>query len=545
MSKRLSLPEDPRWLPFIEAYSGCAERFAREVQGIDPSDQQVDLFASVSAPRSRTSVSSGHGTGKTTSIANLCLWHLLCFPQSNTLLTANDMDQLKATLWKEIGIAIQRIRRGPHAWLADHIEVLADGRARVVGFEDTWFIESKTANAKTANKMAGRHNEWMLVIVDEGSTVPDEVITTLSGALTEERNRMLITSQPTRNAGYFYRTHHDLSITNGGEWMPLVFSSMDSPFVSDEWLVEHWSAYDEDEKRVRILGKFPEDSAKHMMGLRHAEIMYDRGRIIGDDEPYGWMLLADIAAGEGLRDKSSAVLARVIGYGDKGPDARRVEVVKIPLLTNKIRSNVFSAALIEQGRDIDSITYVVDKGGLGVNVCQDLEDQGVMLHKVIWGKPCFKKENKERYLNLRAQAMHQAARAAKEGRISVLTTDHKQTMLDQSSRIPKSWTSRAQIKVPEKGAADWDGMGSPDLWDAICFAYIEGLAYVARDPDGPDGNGSDASDLSDDDYMAELMAMAEAEESTSVATSILHTSDVELARIFQAANDCIEQAMAA
>jgi hypothetical protein len=504
MVKRLLLPEDPRWLPFCREYSESSERFAREVQGIDPSEQQVDLFTCVSAPRSRTSVVSGHGTGKTTSLANICLWHLICFPQSNTLVTANDMDQLKATLWKEIGVALQRIRCGLHAWISDHIDVLADGTCRIVGFESTWFIESKTANAKTANKLAGRHNKWMLVIVDEGSTVPDEVITTLSGALTEEYNRMLITSQGTRNAGYFYRTHHDLSITNGGEWIPLVFSSIDSPFVSDEWLIEHWNAYDDDEKRIRILGKFPEDSSKHMMGLRHAEAMYGRGRIIGDNEPYGWMLVADIAAGEGLRDKSSAVLLRVIGYGDKGEDARQVEVVRIPLLTKKIRSNVFSAALLEQGMDIEGITYVVDKGGLGVNVCQDLEDIGVMLHKVVWASPCFRTENKERYLNLRAQAMHQAARAAKEGRLSVLTSDYKQIMLDQSSRIPKGWTAKGQIRVPEKGGTEWDGMGSPDLWDAICFAFLEGLTYVARDP--RDCGGSDpVEELNDDDYMDGLL----------------------------------------
>ena len=47
-TKPLLLPEDPRWLAFCKEYSGSAERFAREVQGIDPSDQQVELFTGVS-----------------------------------------------------------------------------------------------------------------------------------------------------------------------------------------------------------------------------------------------------------------------------------------------------------------------------------------------------------------------------------------------------------------------------------------------------------------------------------------------------------------
>jgi hypothetical protein len=489
--KKLLFPEDPRWLPLCERYAGDAGRFAIEAQGILPSSQQLELYASVSKSRSRTSVASGHGTGKTTGIANIVLWHLICYPMSVTLLTANDMDQLKATLWKEIGVALERIRRGPHGWVAEHVEILANAACRIKGFEQVWFVESKTANEKTANKMAGRHGEWLLVIGDEASTLPDTVLTTLSGALTEQHNRMLLTSQPTRNAGFFYRTHNALSIHNGGDWTPLVFDSVDSPFVNDASLMELYNQYDEDERNVRLYGIFPQDSSKHMMSRKVAEAMYRRGRIIGDHENYGWLSLGDIASGEGLRDKSSNVYVRVIGYGDMGPDARRVEVVRVPLLTNKIRSNVFSSYLMDEGEDYDNLTYVIDSGGLGINVCQDLEDAGKVVHRVNWGNPCFQKKNTLRYLNLRAQAMHQAARAAKEGRLSILTNDYKNVMIDQSSRIPKTFTDKARIRVPPKHGKEWDGLGSPDLWDAVCFAFMEGVQYIVSESNSV--NNSDAA----------------------------------------------------
>ena len=127
----------------------------------------------------------------------------------------------------------------------------------------------------------------------------------------------------------------------------------------------------------------------------------------------------------------SSGVGRVVGYGDIGPDARRVEIVRIPFLTNKIRSNIFAGYLADEGADYSNVTHVVDSGGLGINVCQDLEDLNKVVHRVNWGNPCFKNKNKDRYLNLRAQAMHQAARAAKEGRLSVLTMDYKNVMLDQ------------------------------------------------------------------------------------------------------------------
>lgn len=472
------LAADPRWKAFAKRYCGDMERFAREVTRLDLSEQQQALFSEVQAPRSRVSVSSGHGTGKTTSIATIVVWHQLCFPNSVTLLTANDMAQLKATLWKEVGIALERIRTGPHAWIHKHIDLLANGSMRIKGYEETWFVESKTANEKTANKMAGRHGKWLLVIGDEASTLPETVCTTLMGALTEKYNRFLLTSQPTRNAGFFYDTFNKLSVDNGGDWVNLVLSSEDSPFVDAGQIKNYRTTYDDDEYRVRVLGLFPLDSSAHMMSRKVAERMYTRGKIIQDHEAYGWILLGDIASGEGQRDKSAIVLAKIIGWGERGEMPRRVEIHKIPIFTNKIRSNVLSRYMREEASDYPSITHVVDANGLGINVAQDLEDKGSTVKKVLWGKPCFRKANKERYINQRAQCMHQAARAAKDGRLSVLTPDFKTAMVDQSSRIPKTFSDGGLLKVPSKGGTEWDGLGSPDLWDAVSMAFLDDLQYI-------------------------------------------------------------------
>jgi len=470
--KRLLLPEDPRWLPFIQEYQGDIVRFGMEVCGYELSRQQRRMLRSVARSRARTSVASGHGTGKTKSLSIIVLWHLLCHPLAVMLVTANDMDQLKATLWKEVGATLEHIRQGPFGWIAPHVFVGADAHCHIEGFKDQWFCESKTANDKTANKMAGRHGEWYMVVVDEASTVPDSVFETLSGGLTGQHNRMLATSQYTRTAGYFHRTQTELSTAQGGEWDAMTFSSVDSPWVSDGWLKEKFAEYEEDEQRVRILGLPPEDSSKFFMGLKHAHAMYQCGRIIRDDEPFGWLVLSDNALGEGLRDKSSVVLARAIDHDE----ARRVEVVEIPLLTNKVRANKLAGHILDAGVGVSNPTFVVDKGGVG-SVFQDIEDSGAVVTPVIWGNPCWKRKNKDRYLNQRAQATHQATRAAKEGRLSILTLDHKKQVVAQSSGIPIDHTANFRIKVPEKGSAAWEGRGSPDLWDAICFAFLENVDY--------------------------------------------------------------------
>ncbi|MEI6745741.1 MAG: hypothetical protein WCL34_07255 [Methylococcaceae bacterium] len=476
-----ALEQDKRWLKFVDRYCADLPRFAIEVVGLELSAQQFVFLQAVQVSRSRVSISSGHGTGKTKSLSVITLWHLLCYYNSVTLITANDADQLRATLWKEIATSIEHIGRGVHSWIYPHIELLANGVMRIKGHEKTWMCESKTASSKNSNRLAGRHGKWFLIIADEASTVPDEVLTTLTGALTEQHNRMILTSQPTRNAGYFWRTQNEICTDNGGDWKALVFSSFDSPWVSDEWLKSAWEEYDTDERAVRLLGEFPQDSSKVMMSLADANSMYKRGRIIQDHEPYGWAVLMDVASGEGLRDKSAVVLARVIGYGDRGEDARRVEIVKIPLLTNTIRANKLADYVVDECSGYSNLTYVIDAGGLGVNVCQDVEDKNQTVHRVLWGKPCFKRKNSERYLNIRAQAMHQAARAVKEGRLSILTHDYQRVMVGQSSRIPKEFTDAGKIRVPPKGSTAWEGLGSPDLWDAVTFCFSDDFSYLPTD----------------------------------------------------------------
>lgn len=412
-------------------------------------------------------------SGKSATISMATLWHLLCYFQSWTLITANDYDQIKASSLKELAKMIGMIKRGPHGWVADHIELLAEGTLRIVGHEESWKVETKVANSKNANKMAGRHAQWLLIIADEASSIPDEVLTTLSGALTEVGNRFLLTSQPTRNAGFFYKTHHIWSKAQGGRWDTVVLTSIESPWTSEEALLDMWNRYDEDERRVRLLGQFPQDSSKMFMGIKEAQAAWAAPPSVAEN--WGWVIACDVASGEGQRDKSVVSIARVSGFDDD----RRVEVVDIPLCTNNIRSNQIAHYIAEIGGDYPNVTYAVDSGGLGINVCQDLEDMGKNVLRINWGAPCFRRVNSDRYLNLRAQATHQMARAFREGRISIGTQSFKSIALDQLSNLPKRFTDRGKIKVPSKGTADWEGRGSPDLADSIAFLFLENLAPIA------------------------------------------------------------------
>ena len=96
----MRLLDDPRYLPFAARYAFSLARFAAEVVGMMPTHQQLELLDSVSPPGSRTSVRSGHGSGKSRSLAVIALWHLLCYPKSNTMITAPKIEQVRNVAWK-------------------------------------------------------------------------------------------------------------------------------------------------------------------------------------------------------------------------------------------------------------------------------------------------------------------------------------------------------------------------------------------------------------------------------------------------------------
>lgn len=471
----MRLPDDPRYLEFAARYAFSLPRFAAEVVGMYPTQHQFELFESVSIPGSRTTVRSGHGSGKSRALAVIALWHLLCYPKSNTMLTAPKIEQVRNVAWKEISDVLDLMRdKGGQPWIVDYVALEAE-RVYVKYFNPTWFVFAKTAPRGTPENLAGMHRDWYLVIADEASGIPDANFAVMTGALTDQRNRMLMLSQPTRPSGFFYDTHNKLALHNGGVWTAIRMDSTDSPLVSTAFIEEKRQEYTEEEYTIKVLGEFPESRDDHLLGRRQAEDCIGR-RVIPDGAAYGLMLACDVGAGE-YRDKSVAVVAKVTGTGDYGPDARRVEVVAVPVNSNTRNLQDFTGAVFQEAAKLENITVLVDAGGMGVAVCQGLESLGLEVHRVKWGQPCFGARNKERFFNLRAQAMVHASRAAKEGRLGIADGPWRRELLDQMARVPFHFDEKARYVIERKDEMRKAGLPSPDVWDAICFCFLEGATY--------------------------------------------------------------------
>jgi hypothetical protein len=498
---RITIFHDPRYLNFVERYHADPLAFAVIVCGMSPSADQEALFYEISPPNSKVSVVSGTSTGKTAAFGRIALWHLLCHPVavydekieigSNTYIGAPRISQVSDGVWKEMNDAKLSIINGPYAWLDDYYEITKT-RVAIKGFEDQWFISQMAMQQGQSIGAAGKHRYWQLIIIDEAAGVSDSHFDVIEGTQTQAGNRTLLASQGVKNAGRFYNTHNDRAKVNGGSWAALTFSSERSPFVSNKWLkdrVDETGGRDSIEYQIRVLGLFAEDSGSNLLSRAEIEAAFMPRKIIDEDELYGLLVLADVGMGE-YRDDSVAVVAKVIGLGDLGPDARRVEYIEIPYCTNSKDEIIFAGDLVNLVGKLSNATLLVDNGGIGATINKLIEASGVPVVKVDWGRPCFRREYRDRFCNRRACAMVRFRDAIRAGRVVLpqnIDRKLKEKILLQGARLPYHYAEAGGLRyvMDKKEVMRSNGISSPDIFDAMSFAWLEDAnSYIVAENRG-------------------------------------------------------------
>lgn len=497
---RKTIFDDDRYPDFVARYHADPLRFAVDVCGFYPSMDQEKLFWAIVPKTAKVSVVSGTGTGKTTAVARIALWHMLCHPValyegkveigSNTYIGAPKLEQVAAGVWKEASDARLAIANGAFSWLNDYYTITKT-RISVNGFEDQWFIAQVALAKGESVGIAGKHREAQMIIVDEAAGVPDGHFDVIDGTQTQSCNRTIMLSQGVRNAGRFYDSHHTLSAKAGGSWTNLRFNSETSPFVTSQWLADRLQesgGRNSDEYQIRVLGRFAENSSNVLLTRPDMDRIFEVGKIIDDDEPFGLVVLSDVAAGE-YRDDSIAWVAKVVGHTDHGPDARRVEFIALPIASNDKNEIDLAGDLVHLVGTLSNATLYVDAGGIGGTVCKLIERSGAAVVKINWGKPCFKKEYKDRFFNLRACAMVRYRDAVKQGRVSVLADLRKrmkEKIITQGCRLPYHFSEAGGLRyvMMSKDKMREEGIKSPDLIDAMSFVFLENADYMVHESAG-------------------------------------------------------------
>lgn len=450
-------------------------------------------------------------TGKSRSAGIVALWHLLFYPESIMMFTAPQIGQLRTVVWKEINICLERLRNGPVGWLADYVAVFSE-KVYIKGFKDTWFVFAKTAPKHQPTNIAGQHGDYYMVWADEACGIDDAVMEVAIGALTHENNRAVLTSQPAKGSGFFYDTHHKLSIDNGGKWVNLTFNGEMSPIVSESKLIEALYQYGDRNHPgylIRIRGEFPELKGEFLITRSEVEAMMRLPSVIGAGEQYGYIITVDVGGAVG-RDSSVITVAKVLDKTHKGRVERFVEVVDIPLHSNKADINAMRGVINDLLSVYDGATLVIDPIGSGAGLCQLLRSEGVFFLEVKWGSACFKNQNKSYYYNKRAHAYVNLSKAIDSGRFAISEKVRKRYAIrtqieEQLIKLPYVFDEKGRWKMLGKEEMKRKGITSPDVGDTFAFLFMERVNYAPV----VDGQWSDkeAKDQRDWDVLEDMTDM--------------------------------------
>lgn len=252
------------WETLAKTYRHDPVGFALDMLGVTPDDWQAGCMSYVGQGGKLLSVRAGHGVGKSAFCAWLVLHHLVVWFPQKTVLTAPTQGQLFDALFSEVKFWLKR--------LPQFLKDLFDSQAeRIVLKEnaEASFVSARTSSKERPEALAGIHCEMgsVLLVADEASAIPEEVYEAATGSMSGKETKTVLISNPTRNTGLFYDTHHRLKLVSElvdgkvvvtGTWKTVHISCLDSARADRSFVDQIIDTYgiESNQYRVRVLGEF-------------------------------------------------------------------------------------------------------------------------------------------------------------------------------------------------------------------------------------------------------------------------------------------------
>jgi hypothetical protein len=398
----------------------------------------------------RISVESGHGTGKSATLAMLMIWFLMCFENAQIPCTAPTQHQLHDVLWKEVKVWMDRM---PEKW-RDTLEWQA-GYIRIKGYPETWFARARTARKEAPEALAGVHGEHVLFLIDEASGVPEEVFDTAEGALTGENVIVVMISNHTRVLGYFHNSHTG----DRKSWQTLTFNSEDSPIVEGSFVQRILDKSDgdknSDEYRIRVLGVAP-----------RAELADEQGYvplIIVDKVTFGidpeYKFVGSVKLGVDPSGEGKDYTSWVVRDNFKGKVVAREK-------TSTGKTIALKTITLMDYYEVDDENVYVDSFGEGVDTIRELALAGKAVNAINVGHQPI---DQKAFLNIRAES-YWAVRQWLYSGAELLEGKWK----EQLPAIKYRRELSGKMSIMPKKSMRKQGIDSPDDLDALMLTFTQG-----------------------------------------------------------------------
>lgn len=341
--------------------------FVRALWVVEPDHWQEEVGTWLSRDEHRRiAVPSGHGVGKTALAAWAAIWFLLTRYPVKVILTAPSSATLEDGLFAEIKHWIGRL---PPV-VQQLLEVTAD---RVVLKADpaNAFISARTARADRPDALQGIHADYVLLIIDEASGVPEPVFESSQGSMSGVARFMLLLGNPVYAQGYFYR-----AITEGRDnpWKVRNVSCLEAKRSPQEYIDEIAHDYGEDSNtyRVRVLGLPPKGDDDTVIRLDLVQASYTRDVDVIPNAPRIWGL--DVG---GLNSGESALCERRGNWVPEKPE--RFRGIDEMQLVGRVAAayEALSDVPDKYGITQRPARVCVDANGMGAGVASRLRELGL------------------------------------------------------------------------------------------------------------------------------------------------------------------------
>lgn len=454
----------------VETYANDFIGYRTDILGLKPNPALDPVCESLMRNR-RTGVQSGHGIGKTNFAASAIHWFLATRPHPAIVATANTEVQLQAKLWRELAKINQGARnRDWFEWTATKFSLAAD---------PTSFAQAITWNESNPEAFAGTHEEHVLGVFDEASSIPPVIWTTFSGAMSTQGARWIALGNPTQNTGTFYE------ICNGklkwrrpgdellGRWHSFTIGSHESPFVSQAWIEEQKATLGEhsDEYRVRVLGLPPREAPDQFIppalvdeAMARTTPIYER-----------WPLVLGVDVARQGNDRSVIVPRRGFVVPDR---IRTFSGLSLKQLAHCVADEI-RFWREEHGLHVRAC-FIEGGGSIGWGVIEELWDLGYEVVRDV--NPGERSVEPDRFANKRCEMWGYLKEWLESGRADLPQDGELRDDLITPLKKPDA---AMRLRLESKDEMRRRGVRSPDMGDALALTFaapVELEREKRRDP---------------------------------------------------------------
>jgi hypothetical protein len=465
------------WNPPPNPYSTQPVRWVHHVAQSDTWSKQDEIYHSVNENR-YTAVKSCHGPGKSFTAAHVVAWWLDTKPDPFAITSAPTSHQVRTILWREIRRAKKnakmpgKISQGQVPEWKLNEELIAFGR------KPADYLDPTTASAA----FQGIHARSLLVVLDEGSGIPDWLANACETLITNEESRLLIIGNPDNPVSYFAKAFspasdfHQITITafdcpafTGEE----VSEDLASKLTSRLWVEERVKRWGKNSPmyKSKVLAEFPDvtDDTVFTPQLLSMCVTNDRSRqAVAAKRPRFGLDVARLGPDESVLYMNHDGYCRLKAIWFKQETMESV--------------GTFRRKINPQGQPDNpklAWTTVVDVNGLGAGVYDRLKELGYPVVPFNGGERAY---NPLKYKNRRAEAYWEAREMMEAGLIDLEPEDHD--LMAELMEIHFKDTSTGQKLIePKEDIAQRLGH-SPDRADAFVMS-LQMQATLAVPNDNP------------------------------------------------------------